>query len=468
MKSILIASRNTEVEKVIRSGIDSEYTISSVSNLDSALERLRKKRYDFIFMDMELLPSSDSGEEYEEIFQLFWDLFPTVEIVVLSSKKMIRGAVAAVKAGANHYLTYPLDPEEVKYTMENLDQSKIFHSELDYLRKYSHEPEDFELIRTQSPLMEKVFEKMRLVAPTKSNVLLSGETGTGKNVMAHLIHKRSNRRDAQFISVHCGAITESLLESELFGHEKGAFTGAVKRKLGRFEIANGGTIFLDEVGTISPSAQIKLLQILQDKTFQRVGGEEIIHVDVRIIAATNVDLEILCEKGQFRKDLYYRLNVFPIEIPPLRERKEDIPLLVEGILERLNRTHFKNIRRVHPKVIESFQSYHWPGNIREMENLIERAYIIEPTPVLTPESFPQELFPSSFSSSEKEFLDSSYPTLKEMREKSREDAERTYLEKLLRRHKGRIKDSAASAGISTRQLNKLMKKHNLRKEKFKA
>lgn len=467
MKSILIATKNADTGKIIRSSVNSEYTVSSTSSLDSSLDRLREKRYDFIFIDIELLLNSTSGNEYKKIFHIFWELFPTLEIIILSSKKLIREAVSAVRAGASHYLTYPLNPEEIKYTMESIDQSKMVHSELDYLREYSWEPEDLEIVQTKSPLMEKVLEKIRLVAPTKSTVLLLGETGTGKNLLAHLTHKLSNRRNAPFISVHCGAITESLLESELFGHEKGAFTGAIRRKLGRFEIAKGGTIFLDEIGTITPSAQIKLLQILQDKTFQRVGGEDIINADVRIIAATNIDLEKLCEKGQFRKDLYYRLNVFPVEIPPLRERKEDIPQLVEVIVKRMNKIHSKNIRRVHPQVIESFQRYHWPGNIREMENLMERAYIIETTSVLTPESFPQELFPFSPSSGNV-FLNSPYPTLKEVRKKSTEDVEKSYLEKLLDKYKGKIKDSAAAAGISTRQLNKLMKKYHLHKEMFKA
>lgn len=254
--------------------------------------------------------------------------------------------------------------------------------------------DSLDYVQTKCRAMKAVFEKIRSVAPTKSTVMLIGETGTGKGILANLIHRHSNRKEAPFISVHCGAIPDTLLESELFGHERGAFTGAVRRKLGKFEIAKGGTIFLDEIGTITPSAQIKLLQILQDGLFQRVGGEETMEANVRVIAASNTDLKKMCDDGLFRKDLYYRLNVFPIEIPPLRERVDDIPHFVDVFLKKMSRFSQKNIHHVDPLVIEAFQHYRWPGNIRELENLIERAYILERSPVLRSESFPRELFES--------------------------------------------------------------------------
>jgi transcriptional regulator with GAF, ATPase, and Fis domain len=313
--------------------------------------------------------------------------------------------------------------------------------------------------------MKGVFSKIRSVSPTKSTVLLLGETGTGKSMMAKLIYQHSNRRDAQFISVHCGAIPDTLLESELFGHEKGAFTGAVRRKLGKFEIAKGGTIFLDEIGTITSTAQIKLLQILQDGTFQRVGGEETLKADTRVIAASNVDLKQMCDEGQFRKDLYYRLNVFPIEIPPLRERIEDVVNLSFTILRKLNRFASKEIIDIHPSVIDAFLAYDWPGNIRELENLIERAHILESSSILTQDSFPNDLFNSR--SSPVIIPTRNSMTLSEARQRGLEEIERNYLKDVLTRSKGRISDSAAKAGISTRQLNKLMNKYGLKKEIFK-
>jgi DNA-binding NtrC family response regulator len=256
------------------------------------------------------------------------------------------------------------------------------------------------------------------------------------------------------------------LESELFGHEKGAFTGAVRRKLGKFEIARGGTIFLDEIGTVTPAAQIKLLQILQDGTFQRVGGEETLEADIRVIAASNIDLKQLSDAGQFRKDLYYRLNVFPIEIPPLRKRTEDIPDISNTILQNMIQFSSKEINGIHPNVIDAFKAYDWPGNIRELENLIERAYILESSSILTQKSFPNELFNSQKT---QVFIPSNDTmTLSEVRLRGIKEIERNYLKEILTRNKGRINDSAAEAGISTRQLNKLMNKYGLKKEIFKS
>ncbi len=349
--------------------------------------------------------------------------------------------------------------------VDSIHELTLIQSELEYLRSSFWQADSLEIVHTKSPLMREVFDKIQSVAPTKSTVLLIGETGTGKGVLAKLIHRHSSRKDASFISVHCGAIPDTLLESELFGHEKGAFTGAVRRKLGKFEIAKGGTIFLDEVATITPSAQIKLLQIVQDGIFQHVGGEEDIHADVRIIAATNMELKQMSDEGQFRKDLFYRLNVFPIEIPPLRERKEDIPILAETLLKNLNRFHSKEIEDVHPDVMKAFESYSWPGNIREMENLMERAYILETSSILTPEGFPSELF-SGETGVPAMSVDTSL-TLAQMRENAVRGLELSYLSELLKANKGRIDATARAAGISSRQLHKLMKRYNLRKEDFK-
>jgi DNA-binding NtrC family response regulator len=339
-------------------------------------------------------------------------------------------------------------------------------SERDYSKDQFWQPSSLAVIQTKSSTMQTVFAKIRSVAPTRSTVLLTGETGTGKGVLANLIHQHSNRRDAKFVSVHCGAIPDTLLESELFGHEKGAFTGADRRKLGKFEISKGGTIFLDEIGTITPAAQIKLLQVLQDGTFQRVGGEATHNADVRVIAASNMDLEEMCDNGHFRKDLYFRLNVFPVEIPPLRERREDIPHIVEVIIGRLNKFHLKEIRDIHPDVMEGFLNYRWPGNIRELENLMERAYILESSSTLTPESFPLELLTLDAPSAQME-LDSSF-TLAEVRRRALEEVEKRYLKELLASQKGKIRESAEVAGITTRQLHKLLTKYAIKKEDFKS
>jgi DNA-binding NtrC family response regulator len=464
MRSILVISRKEEAFQAIRSCFSGEFEVNEAPELEAGLDMLRKRRHEFLFIDISVLRESAQGNGYKADLDPFWHLYPSLKIIVMSPREMIRDAVEVVKEGASHYLTYPLNPEEIKHAMDHIEESVRVRTELDYLRDQFWGVELLDIMETKNLQMRQVYDKVRLVAPTKSTVLLIGETGTGKGVLANLIHRHSNRRDAQFISVHCGAIPDTLIESELFGHEKGAFTGAFRKKLGKFEIAGGGTLFVDEVGTISPPAQIKLLQVLQDGTFQRLGGVETIKADVRVIAATNADLKEMIDEGRFRKDLYYRLNVFPVEIPPLKDRLEDIPHLVEVILKKLNRETPKEIYDVAPKVLEAFRNYSWPGNIRELENLMERAHILETSSVLTPENFPSELF--EFNGPSVLAINASL-TLAEARKRGIENIERSYLKDLLTRNRGKIRDSAMAAGITTRQLHKLMTRHGMHKEAFK-
>ena len=465
MRFVLVVAREQDIVQTIRGCFGADCKVNRAADRDDALEMLGTRRYDLIFLDLEILQDSLADKDYETALEQFHNLQPSVEIVVMSPQAVIREAVKAVKAGASDYITYPIDPEEVNHVTETINEAIMLQSELDYLRDRFWQSDYMDLVKTKSPAMQEVFAKIRSVAPTKSTVLLIGETGTGKDLIARLIHQHSNRRDVQFISVHCGAIPDTLVESELFGHEKGAFTGAVRKKLGKFEIAKGGTIFLDEIGTITPAAQIKLLQVLQDGTFQRVGGEETIQANARVIAATNMDLGKMCNDGEFRKDLYYRLNVFPLEIPPLRDRKEDIPHIAQVILQRLEKFSKKQIRSIHSSVMEGFMKYTWPGNVRELENLLERAYILEESSTLTVDSFPAELLASQDVSTGVA-VDSSLP-LAEIRNRGVEDIERRYLRELLASNRGRIKESAEAAGISTRQLHKLLNKYQIRKEEFK-
>jgi DNA-binding NtrC family response regulator len=466
MKKILMVCEDKEHVQAVRSCFLEGNTFDQTGDVNTALEMLRKERRDFIFLDIGKLKDAIKNGQYRRLFQAFWNVYPTIEIIVMTPQKKIRDAVMAVKAGAGNYLTYPINKEEIKFIIEDAYESQLIQTELDYLRDQFWKQDSQDLIWTNSPAMQQVFEKVRSVAPTISTVLLVGETGTGKGVLAKIIHNHSKRSEAGFISLHCGAIPDTLLESELFGHEKGAFTGASRRKLGKFEISGDGTIFLDEIATLTPSAQIKLLQILQDKIFQRVGGEEILNAKGRIIAATNMDLQEMCAAGQFRKDLYYRLNVFPIEVPPLRERKEDIPLLVDIFLNRLNQFNNKDIRGIDQEVLSAFAEYYWPGNIRELENLVERAYILEKSNILSQDSFPLELFQSQEKAVSPFSPDISL-SLSEARRLGIERIERSYLENLLRKNKGKINQTAALAKISSRQLHKLMKKYQLHKEDFK-
>jgi DNA-binding NtrC family response regulator len=465
---IIAATNNPTIADAFKACLGTEFDVDAVVDKEKCLQKLKQKRYEFIFIDIALLMGKQgaraSQNHYKNELSPIWQLYPTANIVVMSPLETIREAVQAVQAGANSYITFPINPEEIHYIIDNIQEEKLKLSELDYLRGRFWDKAILDVTRTNSPLMKSIFEKVSSVAATRTTVILYGETGTGKGVIARLIHQQSNRKNNQFISVHCGAIPDTLVESELFGHEKGAFTGAVKRKLGKFEIAQNGTIFLDEIGTISPAAQIKLLQVLQDRTFQRVGGEEEIEADARVIAASNMDLKQMCEEGKFRKDLYYRLNVFPIEIPSLSDRKEDIQLLVEKFLINLNQMYSKEITGVHPAVMEALKRYDWPGNIRELENLIERSYILETRSTLTPDSFPGELFTGNEPVAQIALNPSQ--TLAEVRSRGIENIERQYLAEILTLNKGRINRAATHAGISTRQLHKLLTKYGIKKEDF--
>jgi DNA-binding NtrC family response regulator len=438
-------------------------------DFDAIAGRVQAGSPDYLFLDLGAV-LGDTGQplaadDVEAWLETIQRHHPSMVVVVVTPPERVQEAVRMVKAGAHTYLKTPVDPEEVRLITQASQEEQVLESELDYLREQFWEADVREIVRTRCANIQKVFDLVRSVAPTRTTVLLTGETGTGKSLLAKLIHRHSNRREAQFISVHCGAIPDTLLESELFGHEKGAFTGAVRRKLGKFEIANGGTIFLDEVGTLTPAAQVKLLMVLQEGFFERVGGEATLKTDVRVVAATNANLKQIAEERLFRKDLYYRLNVFPIDLPPLRERLADIPRLVDRFLSRFSDLGPKEIRHVHPTVMKALRSYSWPGNIRELENLIERAHILEQSDTLTSESFPPDFFDKDWQTAEVP-IDTSQ-TLAHVRAEGVEEIERRYLKDLLSRHQGRINQSAEEAGITTRQLHKLMKKYGLRKEDFK-
>ena len=465
MHSALIISIDGDDIAKIDAAFDVDSRVDSTADVSQAIALVTRTRYDVIFVDPELFCDSMEDEEFDAVLKDLQKQSAYVDIVIMASSSQIRKAVHYVRLGVSDFITRPVSTDEVRLILEKLKQSAIRQSELDFLRDQFWKADALEVVQTRSPAMVDVFKKIRSVAATKTTVLLTGETGTGKSLLAKLIHQHSNRHAAQFISLHCGAIPDTLLESELFGHEKGAFTGALRKKPGKFEVANGGTIFLDEIGTLTPQAQIKMLQVLQDGTFSHVGGEETIHTNARVIAATNSDLKQMSEEGTFRKDLYYRLNVFPIHIPPLRDRLEDLQQLLASFLARLNREFQKSIQTVHPVVLQGLTQYPWPGNVRELENLMERAYILENSSVLTPDGFPLELF-------EKPTAAAILPLqprlpLADARKLVLADFERRYIKDLLSRNTGKINRSADEAGISTRQLHKLMHQYGISKEEYK-
>jgi len=467
MKAILVATPEPGAYGAIAGGFGEDLAVERADRAEECFSAAGARHFEFVFVDIRFLRAARGHGTVSGItagIQALRRTYPSVEIVVLAPPHLIRDALQSIKEGADHYLTYPVLADELRFVRESLEETRRVKLELEYLRQRFWLPDGPDLLKPSSPAMKEIMEKLRAVAPTRTTVLLTGETGTGKGVIARLIHAQSNRSTGRFISVHCGAIPDTLLESELFGHEKGAFTGAVKRRLGKFEIAHGGTLFLDEIGTVSPSMQIKLLQVLQDRTFARVGGEEEIEADVRIIAAANEDLHLRSKAGTFRMDLFYRLNVFPLHIPPLRERPEDIAILAVGFLDRVNQSRTRVIESIHQVVLEAFQQYGWPGNIREMENLIERACILETSSVLSPESFPPDIFTHGAPSARIP-LDVNRK-LAEVRKEAVDSVERRYLQKVLEANRGRVRDSARDAGVSARQLHNLMTRHGLHKEDF--
>ena len=476
METILLSTQNPETRQTIFDVLSSDYRIAVASTANQLREQIDNLPCECLIIDLSELErlsadrNANAGQNIDNdpkvLMRILKSARPLMDVVVVVAITEIRRAITFMKNGASNYITQPVDAHEVRLVLDEISRERRQQSELTYLREQLLQDDGSDIVRTLSPKMKKVYDNVRSVAPTKTTVLLLGETGTGKNFTAKLIHRYSNRKNGPFISVHCGAIPDTLIESELFGHEKGAFTGAHRRKMGKFELASQGTIFLDEIGTISKAAQVKLLTVLQEGIYQRVGGERNLEANVRVIAASNANLKEMCDQGQFRKDLFYRLNVFPIHIPQLHERKEDIPSFTNAFLKRFNQFNTKTIRTIHPDVMDALMGYDWPGNIRELENLLERAYILETTSELTPESFPSELFETFEPMTE--IPVNTAETLAMVREKGLAEIERRYLKELLSRNKGKINQSASEAGVGTRQLNKLMNKYELDKRAFKG
>ncbi|MBL6996512.1 sigma 54-interacting transcriptional regulator [Desulfobacula sp.] len=469
MKSILVCTTKSLKSDDIKNILLSEYKVDIAKSFEICFSEFNLNRYDFVFLELGLFNSNlilaNLEQQFKKILNEFKQVFPAGKIIVMCPPEQLKNAMGIIKKGVSDYLTTPINTNELHFVLARVEESVRLKFELDYLRDECWQKDSLELIKTNSPRMTGIYEKIKTVVDKQTIILLEGETGVGKGVIARLIHCHSNRKKQPFIHVHCGAIPDTLLESELFGHEKGAFTGALKRKLGRFEIARGGTLFLDEISTISPMAQIKLLQILQDKTFFRVGGETVIESDVRIITASNTNLKEMCDKNAFRSDLYFRLSVFPLEIPSLKNRLEDIEIIIEYLIAKLNQMQGKKITSVHPSVYTVFRSYDWPGNIRELENIIERAFILESSSTLTARNLPSDLFASDFNNIGVK-PDTSM-TLSNMRKRAVQETECVYLKELLNGHCGRINQTAKSARISTRQLHKLLLKHKIAKEDYK-
>ena len=350
---------------------------------ESAIEKFDLEPFDLVLLDLKM-----PGVGGIETLCRLKEVDPGVTILIMTGYPSIETAVKAIKLGAYDYITKPFTPEALRVAINRALERKTLVTENQHLRQQLRSKNEADIIIGQSESMHNIYEMVRRTAPTDSTVLITGESGTGKELVARAIHDYSLREEREFVTVDCSSLVETLLESELFGHVKGSFTGAIQAKYGSFELANGGTFFFDEIGNLSLDIQAKLLRVIQEKEIKPVGGEKTIRVDVRIIAATNQDLKQAISQKKFREDLYYRLNVVPIHIPPLRERKEDIPLLVNHFLKKYNKKREVPIARVESETLKLLMDYDWPGNVRELKNAIERALILEDEDVLLPRCFP--------------------------------------------------------------------------------
>jgi len=447
-EKILIVDDDVNLLELLKTRLESaNYSVIAASDETIALKEFEQQTFDLSIIDLQLV-QQDGISLMEE----FHKINPDMPAIILTAYGSIESAVEAMRRGAYTYLTKPFDPRELLFQIENALETRRLTGEIKILKGLLEERYNFKQIIANSEKMQRVLEQIYHVAETDSTIFIAGESGTGKELIAKTIHLASYRKEKPFVAINCAAIPETLLESELFGHAKGAFTGAIRSVKGLLSQANEGTIFLDEIGDTPLSIQVKLLRFLQERQFYPVGSQSPVEVDVRVIVATNRNLEEMIQKGQFREDLFYRIYVIPIHLPPLRERKEDIPLLVEHFLNKFNRQMKKEVKGLTPGAMQKLIFYHWPGNVRELENVIEH------TMAMTKHGFITEdlIF----------FLSRSTETLKPLKE-SRSDFEKDYLRSLLEFTKGNVSQASKLAGKYRADFYNLLKKYDIKPENFK-
>jgi DNA-binding NtrC family response regulator len=440
---ILVVDDEAPMREALKDWLmEDAYEVGLAASGEEAIRMGQRNTWEVILLDLKM-PGMDGLETLKRLKEVC----PDSEIIMMTAYATVDTAVQAMKEGAFDYLVKPFDPDEVELLIKRIIDHRDLVLENILLRKKLEERDQYDEIIGKSQAMQEIFELISRVAPTDSTVLITGESGTGKELIAQAIHGNSTRCYMPFIAVSCGALPESLLESELFGYEKGAFTGAEHRKRGRFEMADGGTLFLDEIGDISLKNQVDLLRVLQHKEFTRLGGEELIKVDVRVLAATNRDLPKAIAEDRFREDLYYRLNVISIHVPPLRERKEDIPLLVDVFIRRFCLEMNREEAKIAPSALKLLMDYGWPGNIRELENIIERALVI---------GHGNEIVADDLPFSEKERLSGAFPgSLKLM--------EKTHIKRILEDTDWNISRAARELDIDRQTLYNKIEKYELKK-----
>jgi DNA-binding NtrC family response regulator len=439
---LLVIGQHEDETRNLADALAADYPISAAPNIPEASQRLEKEAFNVILFDL-----ADDEAHLVNSIEKLQEYAPSTPIIVVGYQHDAQLIVKAVKAGAFDFVTKPYPPEKIQLSVYQALEHRSLKNEIDYLRREQDVVYDYKQIIAVSGAMQEVIKTIKRLAGTDSTVLVTGETGTGKSFLSGNIHFNSPRHNKPFIKVNCANIPETLLESELFGHEKGSFTGADKTRTGRFEQAGGGTIFLDEFCELGFDLQAKLLRAIEEKAFERLGGNKTIHTDTRIIAATNRDIEALVRGGQFREDLYYRINVLRIHLPPLRERTACIEPLAYYLLEKLGRTVKKKINSIDPEVIDMFRQYPWPGNIRQLSNTIERALLLEDQMVIRKSSV-----------SLPEIDDLAPPQIKPTGLKLSENEETKIIARALEENLWIQKDAACQLGISPRALNYRIKK----------
>ena len=425
---------------------DVGYEVLTAENGPQALEIIEREKLGIVITDL-VMPGMDGIE----LMKTAKSILPNIEVIIITAYGSIPTAISAMREGAYDYIEKPFCPERAELLIEKLvERQKLVEENLSLHQKLE-EHYRFENIITKSPKMQQVIEVIKIVAKSNATVLIIGDSGTGKELVARAIHSQSHRRSRPFVAISCTALAESLLESELFGHEKGAFTGAYTQKKGKFEAANRGSLFLDEIGEMSANIQVHLLRVLEEKEFTRVGGNELIKVDVRIISATNKDMKKAIASGEFREDLYYRLNVVSIELPPLRERREDIPLLAQHFLKKFTIENQKEITGFSPEATDFLLKYEWPGNVRELENTIERAVILAQNPSIKMADMSQENMP----------LARSAPVRGNLKE-----IEKNYILETLTQSQGNYRKTARLLGISRMTLYNKVRTYGINVKKI--
>jgi DNA-binding NtrC family response regulator len=389
---VLVVEDDESVRRGLYWALDEEeYRVLEAATRAEACELLAREKIDVVLSDLRLPPAPEDISEGLAVVGAARSLRPPVPVIVVTGSNYKQAALEAIRRGAYGFFEKPFDADEVLHIVRQAARTHRLEQEIVRLRSALSARKGFDHLVGASPSFEKILKQARSVAQTSATVLLTGENGTGKEMLARAIHEESPRSAAPFVAVSCAALPETLIESELFGHEKGAFTGATAAKKGRFELANGGTLFLDEIGELTPAVQVKLLRVLQERAFERVGGTKTLTVDIRLVAASNRNLQQEVETGRFRRDLYYRLNVVPLCLPPLRMRLEDIPLLAAHFASKISEKHGRSLPELEPALIEALLEYNWPGNVRELENVIERLVVLSVGPRLGVEFLPENM-----------------------------------------------------------------------------